>query len=281
MKYVATSMIEQQAPPPAVARKWNGARITGNLLMVFWLLAGIALVWYLFSAWSPSKVDRYGVKYLTGLLTTIQLVVISITMGAILSIPIAFARMSSNKIIGAIAYGYVYLFRGTPLLVQLFLIYFGLGAFLAEYRGIFQEYGLWKYLREAWYYALLAFTLNTAAYQAEILRGAIESVPKGQWEGASALGISKVLAFRKIILPQALIVALRPYGNEIVLMLKGSAIVALVTVLDLMGETRRAFSQTYDFQAYIWAAVFYLIMVESLRNVWSWLEQRLTRHLKR
>lgn len=281
MKYVAPAMIKEQAPPPALARSWNSARIAGNVLMAIWILAGIALIWHLYSAWSPSKVDRYGFKYLTGLLTTIQLVAISITLGAVLSIPIAFARMSSNRIIGALAYAYVYLFRGTPLLVQLFLIYFGLGAFLAEYREIFQEYGLWKYLREAWYYALLAFTLNTAAYQAEILRGAIESVPKGQWEGASALGISQVIAFRKIILPQALIVALRPYGNEIVLMLKGSAIVALVTVLDLMGETRRAFSQTYDFQAYIWAAVFYLIMVESLRNVWSWLEQRLTRHLIR
>lgn len=281
MKYVATAMIKEQAPPPALARNWNSARIAGNLLMVFWVLAGIALILHLYSAWSPSKVDRYGIKYLTGLLTTLQLVAISITLGAVLSIPIAFARMSSNKIIGAAAYVYVYLFRGTPLLVQLFLIYFGLGAFFAEYRGMFQEYGLWTYLREAWYYALLAFTLNTAAYQAEIMRGAIESVPKGQWEGASALGISKVIAFRQVILPQALIVALRPYGNEIVLMLKGSAIVALVTVLDLMGETRRAFSQTYDFQAYIWAAVFYLIMVESLRNLWSWLEQRLTRHLKR
>ncbi|MEP4424223.1 MAG: ABC transporter permease subunit, partial [Nitratireductor sp.] len=126
-----------------------------------------------------------------------------------------------------------------------------------------------------------SFALNTAAYQAEILRGAVESVPRGQWEGAAALGLNRVQTLYKIILPQALIVALRPYGNEIILMIKGSAIVALATVYDLMGETRRAYSRTYDFQTYIWAAIFYLVIVETLRNVWSVVETRLTRHLKR
>jgi polar amino acid transport system permease protein len=126
-----------------------------------------------------------------------------------------------------------------------------------------------------------SFTLNTAAYQAEILRGAIESVPRGQREGAAALGLPERVAFFKVILPQAMIVALRPYGNEIILMIKGSAIVAIVTVFDLMGETRRAFSRTFDYQMYIWAAILYLLMVELLRNIWGWLEARLTRHLKR
>ena len=106
-------------------------------------------------------------------------------------------------------------------------------------------------------------------------------MPRGQWEGAAALGLNRVQTLYKIILPQALIVALRPYGNEIILMIKGSAIVALATVYDLMGETRRAYSRTYDFQTYIWAAIFYLVIVETLRNVWSVVETRLTRHLKR
>jgi ABC-type arginine/histidine transport system permease subunit len=97
------------------------------------------------------------------------------------------------------------------------------------------------FFRDAWNCALFAFTLNTAAYQAEILRGAIESVTRGQHEGAAALGLTRFQTFRKIILPQAMIVALRPYGNEIILMIKGSAIVAIVTVFDLMGETRRAY----------------------------------------
>ena len=113
------------------------------------------------------------------------------------------------------------------------------------------------------------------------LRGAIQSVPRGQTEGANSLGLPTSVTFWKIILPQALIVALRPYGNEIILMIKGSAVVAVVTVLDLMGQTRYAFSRTFDYQTYLWAAIFYLVIVELLRNTWAALEARLTRHLKR
>lgn len=277
MKFVAAEILPSEAAPPPPPRKWNNARLTGNILMLFWILAGISLVWFLYSAWSPEKFDRYGIKYWTGLQTTLSLVGISIVLGAIISLPIAFGRLSKNKFIGALSFSYVYIFRGTPLLVQVFLIYYGLGTFRAELDAL----GIWIFFRDAWNCAILAFTLNTAAYQAEILRGAIQSVPKGQWEGADSLGIPRWKTFRKIILPQALIVALRPYGNEIILMIKGSAIVALVTVYDLMGETRRAYSRTFDFQMYIWAAVFYFVIVEALRNIWNWLEQRLTRHLKR
>ena len=123
--------------------------------------------------------------------------------------------------------------------------------------------------------------LNTAAYQAEILRGAIQSVPRGQWEGANSLGLSRTVTFFKVILPQALMVALRPYANELILMVKTSAIIAIVTVFDLFGVTRRAYSQTYDFQTYVWAAVIYLFIVETLRNLTIMAENRLTRHLKR
>ena len=106
-------------------------------------------------------------------------------------------------------------------------------------------------------------------------------MPRGQWEGGQALGLSRPVIFFKIILPQALMVALRPYGNEIILMIKGSAIASIVTIYDVMGETRRAYSRSYDFQAYIWAAVLYLMIVETLRRVWDRIEERLTRHLKR
>lgn len=270
-------MLPSEAPPPRPLRIWNGSRLTGNILMLFWIIAGISLVWYLYNAWDPDKFDRYGIKYWTGLQTTLSLVAISIVLGAIISLPIAFGRLSKNKSIGTLSFCYVYIFRGTPLLVQVFLIYYGLGTFRAELDAL----GIWIFFRDAWNCAILAFTLNTAAYQAEILRGAIQSVPKGQWEGADSLGIPRWKTFQKIILPQALIVALRPYGNEIILMIKGSAIVALVTVFDLMGETRRAYSRTFDFQMYIWAAVFYFVIVEILRNIWNWLENRLTRHLKR
>ena len=272
-----SELIPPQPAPPKEPFRWTGLRILGASLMALWTVAGIGLVLWLIGAWDIDMVSTYGPKFLSGLGVTLTLVGISIALGAALSVPIAFGRMSSNRIFSACAYGYVYFFRGTPLIAQLFLIYYGFGSFRDQLEAV----GLWVFFRDAWNCALFAFTLNTAAYQAEILRGAIESVPRGQHEGAAALGLTRFQTFHRIILPQAMIVALRPYGNEIILMIKGSAIVAIVTVFDLMGETRRAYSRTFDFQTYIWAAVFYLVIVETLRNIWDKLEQRLTRHLKR
>ncbi len=275
-----TVMISQAAAveaPPPVSRTWTRSRIAGHVLVGMWILLGVLLVVYLVTAWNPELFQRYAPTYLTGLGVTMTLVLISTVLGTLLSIPIAAGRMSRNRLINAIAYGYVYFFRGTPLLAQTFLIYYGLGSFRPQLDAI----GLWTFFREAWYCAVLAFTLNTAAYQAEILRGAIESVGKGQWEGAGSLGLTKWQTLRKVILPQALIVALRPYGNELILMIKGSAIVAIITVYDLMGVTRLAFSRSFDFQTYIWAALVYLALVETLRHATEWIERRITRHLKR
>lgn len=263
--------------PPAPPRRWTASRFWGNAVVALWVLIGVGFVWYLASSWNPEFVEKYGPRYWSGLKVTVSLVLSSLVAGAVLSLPIALGRLSKNRYIGALAYAYIYTFRGTPLLAQVFLIYYGLGQFSNELKSI----GLWGFFRDAWNCGFLAFTLNTAAYQAEILAGAIKSVPKGQWEGASALGLPKLFTFRKIVLPQALIVALRPYGNEIILMIKGSAIVAIITVYDLMGQARWVFSKTFDFQAYLWAAVFYLIVVEILRNIWAWIEARLTRHLIR
>jgi len=276
MTIVASEAVAVEPPPP-VSRNWTRARIAGHALVGLWILLGLLLVIYLVTAWNPELFQRYAPTYASGLGVTMTLVVTSTVLGALLSIPVAAGRMSRNPIIGAIAYGYVYFFRGTPLLAQTFLIYYGLGSFRPQLDAI----GLWTFFREAWYCAVLAFTLNTAAYQAEILRGAIESVGKGQWEGAASLGLTKWHTLRKVILPQALIVALRPYGNELILMIKGSAIVAIITVYDLMGVTRLAFSRSFDFQTYIWAALLYLALVEALRHATEWIERRLTRHLKR
>jgi polar amino acid transport system permease protein len=274
---VRQTLLAPQPAPPDLAKQWTRTRIVGHGLMAVWILAGLGMVWWLIGAWNIEFVDRYLPRYLAGLWTTLSLVAISIVLGAALSLPLAFMRMSDNPVLGGIAYGYVYFFRGTPLLAQLFLIYYGFGTFRAELEAV----GLWWFFRDAWNCALFAFTLNTAAYQAEILRGAIESVKPGQWEGGAALGLRPLQTFRKIVLPQAMIVALRPYGNEIILMIKGSAVVALITVFDLMAVTRRAFSNTFDFQTYIWAAVFYLVIVETVRILWNRLEKRLTRHQQR
>ncbi len=266
--------VDLDLPP---VRGWPRERIIGMVLLGLWVALGLGLALYMFWAWNPDLVSRYGSNYLSGLGVTLMLVGISIVLGAILSVPIAYARMSRNPILSWLSYAYVYFFRGTPLLAQAFLVYYGLGSFRPQLEAI----GLWGFFRDAWNCAIFAFSLNTAAYQAEILRGAIESVPKGQWEGAASLGLSKLQTLWKVILPQALIVALRPYGNEIILMIKGSAIVAIITVYDLMGETRRAYSRSFDFQTYLWAALIYLAMVETLRNAIEWIERGITRHLKR
>ena len=277
MAYVTDELIPPAPPPADVEKRWTAASITGTILLAFWFAAAVALAAWLIGGWNTERVAQYGPKYLSGLLTTVQLVATCIVLGAIISVPVAFGRMSKNKIFSTLAYAYVYFFRGTPLIAQLFLIYYGLGSFRDELDAI----GLWVIFRDAWNCAVFAFSLNTAAYQAEILRGAIQSVPRGQFEGAQSLGLGRIITMRKVIFPQAMIVALRPYGNEIILMIKASAIVSIVTVFDLMGETRRAYSRTFDFQTYIWAAIFYLLIVEALRNVWVVLEKRLTRHLKR
>jgi polar amino acid transport system permease protein len=268
--------VDVERPPPVKAG-WTRQRVLGHGLVVLWILVGLGLVWYLAASWDLQLVQKYGPGYLWGLWVTVSLVAVSMVIGAILSVPVAYGRMSQNRILSGLAYAYVYFFRGTPLLAQTFLIYYGLG----EFRPQLQEIGLWWFFREAWYCAIFAFSLNTAAYQAEILRGAIQSVPRGQWEGAASLGLHTLQTLRKVILPQAAIVALRPYGNELILMVKGSAIVSIITVYDLMGITRFTFSRTFDFQSYLWAAIIYLLIVETLRHGIEWIERRITRHLHR
>jgi polar amino acid transport system permease protein len=220
---------------------------------------------------------RYGPRLLDGLLVTLQLVSVSIVLGALLAIPVAAARLSQNRFIGALAYAYVYFFRGTPLLAQLFLVYYGAG----QFRPGLESIGLWGFFREAFNCAVFTFTLNTAAYQAEIYRGAIRSVAVGQWEAARALGLGRMPILARVVLPQAAVIALRPLGNEIILMIKGSAVASIVTVHELMGQTERAFSRSFDMAIYLYAAVLYLIIVEAIRRLWSRLENRLTRHLRR
>nr|WP_316859852.1 ABC transporter permease [uncultured Cohaesibacter sp.] len=266
-------------PCPASARGklFTLGKLTGAVLIAVWIAFFAAIIWFLIDSYDADYMSRYSVRYLDGFLTTIELVFWSLVIGGILSLPIAFGRMSKNGFLRQLSFGYIYFFRGTPLLAQLFLLYYGFG----QFRPFWQDVGLWWLFRDSWSIALLSFTLNTAAYQAEILRGAIMNVPKGQVEGAQSLGLSKLVTFFKVVLPQAMIVALRPYGNEVILMIKGSAVVSIISVYDLMGHTRRAFSQTYDFQAYIYAAIFYLLCVEILRRLWDMLEKRLTRHLKR
>lgn len=220
---------------------------------------------------------RYAPRLLEGLLVTVEIVALSVVIGMSLAVLVAAGRLSKNRIIAAVAYCYVYFFRGTPLLAQLFLVYYGAG----QFRDALEAVGLWGFFRDPFNCTIFAFALNTAAYEGEIFRGAVSSVPRGQWEAARALGIHRPVMLWKIIFPQAAMIALRPIGNDIILLIKDSAIASIVTVLDLMGETRRGFARSYDMTIYLYAAVLYLIVVETMRRLWNRLEVRLTRHLQR
>lgn len=219
--------------------------------------------------------STYGPRMLSGLGMTLKIVLLSVALGAILSLPLAAARMSRIGWVRRLAFGYTYLFRGTPLLAQTFLVYYGAG----QLRPELQSLGVWWFFRDAYWCTVLTFTLNTAAYQAEIWRGAVQAVPKGQWEVAHALGLSRLSGIKDVIIPQAFVVALRPLSNELILMLKSSAIASVIAVPELMGMTSLAFSRSFDFQVYLWAAVLYLAMVETIRRLCGWISTRITRHI--
>jgi polar amino acid transport system permease protein len=264
------------ATAPPRARRTDGITATGVALIALWAIVAVVLVLVLAHSVSAERIDAYGRRIFTGFVTTIELVTASVLVGAIISLPVAAGRLSKNRIVGTIAYGYSYFFRGTPLIAQLFLVYYGAG----EFAGGLKAIGLWWFFRDAFNCAVFSFALNTAAYQSEILSGAIRNVPHGQREAAAALGLHPFVILRRILLPQALIVALRPYGNEVILMIKASAVASIVTVLDLMGETRFIFSKTYDLSFYLLAAVFYLVLVEALGRVVNAIERRITRHVR-
>jgi len=218
---------------------------------------------------------NYGCRIFSGLWLTLFLVAVSVPIGFGFAIGLAVARGSKNILVRGLSKAYVTFFRGTPLLVQLFLIYYGGG----QIRPQLEAVGLWGFFREPINCALFSFTLNTAAYQAEALRGAIQSLPKGQREAGQVLGLPRFWIFWRIIFPQAMIVALRPLGNELIVMIKASSIASLVTVLDLMGQTRIAFARSFDFTVYAFAALLYLTLTETVRRLWNRIEARLTRHL--
>jgi polar amino acid transport system permease protein len=214
-------------------------------------------------------------RLLHGLRITAEVVLISCSLGFVLAYPLARARMSRNRLVAAPALAYVTFFRGTPLLCQLYLVYYGGG----EIRPFLTSAGLWWFFRDAFNCCIFTFTLNTAAYQAEIVRGALLSIPKGQIEAAGALGLSPFAIARHVVWPQAMLVALRPLGNELIGVIKASALAAIVTVLDLMGQTRFVFARTFDFSIYLYSALIYLAITQAISLLGNWLEQLLSRHL--
>ncbi|KPQ03130.1 ABC transporter permease [Marinobacter sp. HL-58] len=213
-------------------------------------------------------------EYWEGMVLTVQLVFLSLILGLVLAVPLAIMRTSKNPLINTPVWLYTYVFRGTPLLVQLYIIYYG----LAQIEGIQQTFW-WDIFREAFYPALLAFTLNTAAYTTEIIRGAIVATPSGEIEAAKAYGMSWALRMRRIIMPSAARRAVQAYSNEVIFMLHASAIASVVTLVDLTGAARNIYSRFYaPFEAFIFVALLYMALTFLLVFAFRKLENYLLRH---
>ena len=194
--------------------------------------------------------------YFQGLWVTIILVVSSLAIGLCLAVPIALLATAKNKWISFLPKAYIYFFRGTPLIVQMFMIYHGMGQF-----KIVHETFLWTIFQEAFACALIAFALNTAGYTGEILRGTIEQTLFGEIEAAKACGMSTPMIYRRIILPSTFRRALPAYGNEVIFMLHGSALAGVITIVDLFGAARIVNSRHFvPFESYIAAGAFYLVV---------------------
>lgn len=212
-------------------------------------------------------------RLLQGTLLTLELVALALVAGGLLSVPLAMLRVSSNPVLRALPLAYTFFFRGTPLLVQLFLFYYGLAQFEVVRESVF-----WPIVREAYWSALIVFTLNTGAYTTEILRGAIQAVPHGEVEAARAMGMSGGTLYRRIVLPRAYRIALPAYGNEIILMLKASALASTITLLDLTGMARTVIAKTYlPVEIFLVAGAIYLALTFLLVNGFRLLERRVLR----
>lgn len=206
--------------------------------------------------------------YFSGLWVTIQLVAMALVIGMVLAIPLALMAASKSIVVNALPRAYIYFFRGTPLIVQMFMIYHGMGQFEA-----LRESFLWPVFKEAYWCALIAFSLNTAGYTAELLRGAMVATPFGEVEAARACGMSGSVLYRRIILPSAFRRALPGYGNEVIFMLHGSVLAGVITIVDLFGAAKIVNSRYFvPFESFIAAGLFYLaltFMIVWLFKVWE------------
>lgn len=208
--------------------------------------------------------------YFNGVLVTLKILLISLAFGLALAIPLGLMRVSKSVLLNFPAWLYTYVIRGTPMLVQLFLIYYGLAQFDAVRESV-----LWPYFSSATFCACLAFAINTSAYSAEILAGSLKATPHGEIEAAKAMGMSRFKLYRRILLPSALRRALPQYSNEVIMMLHTTSLASIVTLIDITGAARTVSSQYYlPFEAFITAGLFYLCLTFILVRLFKLAERR-------
>lgn len=215
-------------------------------------------------------------KLVSAIPLTLELGALSMLLGTALALCLALMRLSGQRVLDGIARLYIFVFRGTPLLVQIFLIYYGLGQFPAIRHSF-----LWPFLREPYWCAILALTLNTGAYVAEIIRGGLLSVPNGQIEAARACGMSPLLMFRRIVMPLAIRQALPAYGNEIISIVKATSLASIITLLEVTGVAARIIAETYrTVEVFVVAGAIYLAINFVLTRLVMLAESRMTPHLR-
>jgi arginine/ornithine transport system permease protein len=208
--------------------------------------------------------------YFGGVLVTMKILLISLAFGLALAIPLGLMRVSKSPWVNFPAWLYTYVIRGTPMLVQLFLIYYG----LAQFEAVRDSF-MWPFLSSATFCACLAFAINTSAYSAEILAGSLKATPHGEIEAAKAMGMSRSKLYRRILLPSALRRALPQYSNEVIMMLHTTSLASIVTLIDITGAARTVSSQYYlPFEAFITAGLFYLCLTFILVRLFKLAERR-------
>jgi octopine/nopaline transport system permease protein len=210
-----------------------------------------------------------------GIPRTLMLAGASLAIGFLLAVGMAMALLSRMPALRGFANGYVYVFRSSPLLVQIFLIYYGSG----QFRVLFDGLGVWVLFREAWFCAILALALNTCAYSAVLIAGGLRAVPWGQIEAAQAIGMSRYRVFATVSFPQALRHALPAYSNEVVLMIKATALASTITILEITGLAKQLASETYrPFEVFVAAGAIYISLNGAIAASFSWFERILHRH---
>lgn len=212
--------------------------------------------------------------FAAGVWMTLQLTFLAVAFGFLLALPGALAIWRRSRF-APLARAYVYLFRGTPLLVQTYLIYYGLSQF-----DWIRASPAWIVLRDPWWCALIAFSLNSGAYATEILRGAFQTMPRGELEGGRALGLSERQLVWLVLLPSSLRRALPQYGNEVVFMLHGSVVASIITLQDILGAGRTLNARYYvAYEGFLTAAALYMAVTFALVGLFRLAERRWLRHL--
>ena len=215
-------------------------------------------------------------RFLNASWVTIQITAISVFIGFCMAIPLSVIRVSAKKIFSWPVYAFTFYFRGTPLLVQIFLIYYGSGQFQEQLNVV----GLWYLFQSPWFCAVLSLTLNTAAYSTEIFRGGIQGVPSGEIEAARACGMSGVLLYRRIVIPRAIRIAWPAYTNEVIFLLQASSLVSIITVMDITGVAGEIATRSFAFyETYLFAAGLYLVIVYGVLWLFRRIENRINAYL--